>query len=135
MKLNHNIMTNVDQFVNFILFQNELNRKIDVVFDFLNTPFDMFNFFIYLIIKSLTILSNTDSVIVENIDMKHIATVQDRFKYAGIDVRIDIMNEENINTNMVYIHQNGDNQNIENFSLNIISNSQRYKLHFVLKST
>jgi hypothetical protein len=130
-----NVMTNVDHFVQFVLFQNELNRRIDVVFDFLNSPFDMFNFFIYLVIKSLTILGdNCESIVVDNIDMNHISLIKDRFKYAGIHINIDIITEEN-NNNMIYIHQNGDGKNVEHFSLNIMSKAMRYKLFFTLKTT
>lgn len=124
-------MTDADSFLRFVLFQNTSNVKIDVVFSFLDTPFDLFNFLIYLTIKSLSILSGSDSILVEAISNEHMDKIKDRLRYTGIVVNTVVLFEDN-SVSKVYIHQEGDGQKIEQFSLNIVTPKQRYRLQFGL---
>jgi len=122
----------IDLFVDLILLQNQNNNMIDVTFDFLTSAFDMFNFFIHLLIKSLILLSGQDSIDVDNISLKIVDTIKERFRYTGINILIQISEKIPVIGPRVFIQQKGGDNKLENFSLKINSASNTYTISFSL---
>lgn len=127
----------IDEFVH-ILLNNYNNTKIHLSLDFLESGFDLFNFLIFLLIKLLCTYMKTASVLVEDVDLKTFKFMQECLKNANIKLDIDFkgIDEHNRlyipgnNTGKVWTRQTGNSGNLENYSLNILSNKSIINLSF-----
>jgi hypothetical protein len=124
--------SDIDLFLSLILFENSKNNTIDVTFDFLSSAYDMFNFFIHLLIKSLIVLSGKETLDVDNIPIEIINIVKERFQYTGIQIIIEIKEKLPMVGPRVYIKVNGVESKLESYSLMVNSAVHTYAISFCL---
>ena len=111
---------NIDEFVQFLLYKNTQNKQIEVVFTFLENAFDMFNFFLYVVIKCLLTMKGTDTLEITSVSLKDLDYVKDRLKYSGIKLIYKAIPTSHLMSRVV-IRLKGDKDKVENYSLHIQS--------------
>ena len=118
----------LDDLLYMILFNNKNNNSLDVCLEFLDSPFDMFNFFIHILIKSFLIVTKQKHVNIDEIDIKDFLFIKDRFSYTGIDCDLS-MYERILNYKTIFIKQVSDFKSLEDYVFEIHSN-KFYRITF-----
>lgn len=99
----------IDNLVDIIFLKNKNNAIIELTLGGIEDNKDLFYFCLDLFCKGLVILfgDNTNSVIVNSIEMEQFAVIKKKMHNAGIDVTLDIINNY---TNVSY-NEEHENQN------------------------
>jgi hypothetical protein len=122
----------IDFFIDLVLFQNKQNNIIDVKFDFLTSAFDMFNFFIYLLVKSIIVLSGIESIDVDHIQLQIVQNIKERFQFTGIQVLINHKEKTPLITQPVSIRVTGDVTKLDSYLLMVNTAQNTYEVSFSL---
>jgi hypothetical protein len=129
---------NIDEFAEFIFLKNKDNVKVQFDVDGLDTPKDLFLFFIDLTTKGMIYLygKNDFSVDLISITEEHFENIKKCLELVGIYVYLDI--EDNIynissGLNSQEISNYPDNDNLSNYIFKIYSGDYLYKIKFDVK--
>jgi hypothetical protein len=129
---------NIDEFAHFIFLKNKDNVKVQFDVDGLDTPKDLFLFFIDLTTKGMIYLYGNDdsSVDLSSITEEHFDNIKKCLELVGIYVYLDIeQNENNISSglNSQEISCYPDNDNLSNYIFKIYSGEFLYKIKFDIR--
>jgi hypothetical protein len=123
---------NIQDLVNTIL-NNSQNRRIDFVLDFINSPGELFEFLILLLIKCITTSARSPKIEIDKISLELLHNIKSKMKNANIIMNYEIKSVEEapdiVKQFKIVRKQEGSKTNLRDYSIHIMS-SQYYIVWF-----